>query len=346
MAGPTRASSNSPASVSAYAARGAVHQADAEPLLHVAQPLAEARDGDAAARSRRGGNSGARYRYERIEVAEVEIASLFDILNKPFIIVQLIASSERAHISLVTTARISAADYEENHHGTAQTRQDRSIRLGHRPRLHGHVGLYGPADRSRSIATIHAALDAGITLLDTGDFYGMGHNEMLIGEALQAAQSRRSCRSASSSARCAIPTGLGSAIDARPAAVKNFVAYSLQRLGVDHIDIYRPARLDPDRADRGDRRRDRRHGEGRLCHATSGLSEVGSDTIRRAARRCIRSSTCRSNTRSIARGHRERHSRDLPRARHRHHRLRRAGARADQRTLVEGTLRARRIFVR
>jgi hypothetical protein len=64
---------------------------------------------------------------------------LFDILNKLFTIVQLIALRERAHIGLVTTARISAADYEENHHGKAQTRHDRSIRLGHRPRLHGHV---------------------------------------------------------------------------------------------------------------------------------------------------------------------------------------------------------------
>ena len=69
----------------------------------------------------------------------------------------------------------------------------------------GMSDFYGPADRSESIATIHAALDAGITLLDTGDFYGMGHNEMLIGEALGGAQPRQSCRSASSSARCAIP---------------------------------------------------------------------------------------------------------------------------------------------
>ena len=109
----------------------------------------------------------------------------------------------------------------------------------------GMSGMYGPADRAESIATIHAALDAGITLLDTGDFYGMGHNEMLIGEALQGVPRAISYLSASSSAPCAIPAGGWIGYDARPAAVKNFLAYSLQRLGVDYIDIYRPARLDP-----------------------------------------------------------------------------------------------------
>ena len=111
----------------------------------------------------------------------------------------------------------------------------------------GMSDFYGPADRSESIATIHAALDAGITLLDTGDFYGMGHNEMLIREALAGAQSRQSADQRQVRRAARSRDGLSSAIDSRPAAVKNFLAYSLQRLGVDHIDIYRPARLDPDR---------------------------------------------------------------------------------------------------
>lgn len=144
----------------------------------------------------------------------------------------------------------------------------------------GMSDFYGPADRSESIATIHAALDAGITLLDTGDFYGMGHNEMLIGEALKS-RSRDDLQ---------ISVKFGAlrdrnygflGYDSRPAAAKNFVAYSLQRLGVDHIDIYRPARLDPDvpiedtigaMADMIK--------AGWIRHI--GLSEVGSDTIRRA----------------------------------------------------------------
>ena len=145
----------------------------------------------------------------------------------------------------------------------------------------GMSDFYGPADRSESIATIHAALDAGITLLDTGDFYGMGHNEMLIGEAL--AGRNRDNRADQRQVRRAARSGrrLSSAIDCRPAAVKNFLAYSLQRLGVDHIDIYRPARLDPDVpiedtvgaiADMVK--------AGYVRHI--GLSEVGSDTIRRA----------------------------------------------------------------
>src|SRR5581483_7933042 len=105
-------------------------------------------------------------------------------------------------------------------------------------------GMYGPSDRAESIATIHAALDAGITLLDTGDFYGMGHNELLIHEALVGARRDQVLLSVKFGAlRDPAQGWLG--YDARPAAVKNFLAYSLQRLGVDHIDIYRPARLDP-----------------------------------------------------------------------------------------------------
>src|SRR3954451_4108404 len=108
----------------------------------------------------------------------------------------------------------------------------------------GMSDLYGPADEEESIATIHAALDAGVTLIDTGDFYGMGHNEMLIGRALEG----RSRDDVVISVKFGGMRGPDNAIlgyDARPAAVKNFLAYSLQRLRTDYIDIYRPARLDP-----------------------------------------------------------------------------------------------------
>src|ERR1700749_3696870 len=94
----------------------------------------------------------------------------------------------------------------------------------------GMSGMYGPADRAESIGTIHAALDAGINLLDTGDFYGMGHNEMLIGEALRGSRRNRALVSVKFGA-LRDPSGRWAGIDARPAAVKNFLAYSLQRLG-------------------------------------------------------------------------------------------------------------------
>ena len=108
----------------------------------------------------------------------------------------------------------------------------------------GMSDLYGPADRGESIATIHAALDAGITLLDTGDFYGMGRNELLIRDALVGRARDRAVISVKFGALRG-PDGSWSGNDARPQAVKNFAAYSLARLGVEHIDIYRPARLDP-----------------------------------------------------------------------------------------------------
>jgi aryl-alcohol dehydrogenase-like predicted oxidoreductase len=111
----------------------------------------------------------------------------------------------------------------------------------------GMSALYGEADRAESIATVHAALEAGVTLLDTGDFYGMGHNELLIGEALRTAPAARREQALVSVKFGALrgPDGDWSGYDGRPAAVKNFAAYSLQRLGVDHIDVYRIARLDP-----------------------------------------------------------------------------------------------------
>ncbi|WP_457586054.1 aldo/keto reductase [Ensifer canadensis] len=145
----------------------------------------------------------------------------------------------------------------------------------------GMSGMYGPSDRAESIATFHAALDAGITLIDTGDFYGMGHNEMLIGEALKGKDRDRVALSVKFGA-LRDAAGNWQGYDCRPKAVRNFLAYTLQRLGVDHIDIYRPARLDPDVpiedtigaiADLVK--------AGYVRHI--GLSEVGSATIRRAA---------------------------------------------------------------
>ncbi|MFI7315784.1 aldo/keto reductase [Streptomyces venezuelae] len=148
----------------------------------------------------------------------------------------------------------------------------------------GMSALYGEADRTESIATIHAALEAGVTLLDTGDFYAMGHNEMLIGEALRSAPAARREQALTSVKFGALrdPDGGWSGYDGRPAAVKNFAAYSLQRLGVDHIDVYRIARIDPDVpveetvgaiAELVEK--------GYVRHI--GLSEVGAGTIRRAA---------------------------------------------------------------
>jgi aryl-alcohol dehydrogenase-like predicted oxidoreductase len=145
----------------------------------------------------------------------------------------------------------------------------------------GMSGMYGPADRAESIATIHAALDAGITLFDTGDFYGMGHNEMLIGEALKGGRRDQAVISVKFGALRDAAGGFGG-VDARPAAVKNFLAYTLQRLGVDHIDVYRPARLDP-----AVPIEDTIGAIGEMVKAGYvrhiGLSEVGAATIRRAA---------------------------------------------------------------
>ncbi len=145
----------------------------------------------------------------------------------------------------------------------------------------GMSGMYGPADRAESSATIHAALDAGVTLLDTGDFYGMGHNEMLIGEAV-AGRPRDGYQVSVKFGALRDADNGWNGYDARPIAVKNFLAYTLRRLGLEHIDIYRPARLDPNVpiedtigaiADMVK--------AGRVRHI--GLSEVGAATIRRAA---------------------------------------------------------------
>jgi aryl-alcohol dehydrogenase-like predicted oxidoreductase len=144
----------------------------------------------------------------------------------------------------------------------------------------GMSGMYGPADRAESIATIHAALEQGVTLLDTGDFYGMGHNEMLIGEALRSRPREDFLLSVKFGAQRA-PDGAWLGYDARPAAVKTALAYSLNRLGVEHVDVYRPARLDaqvPIEETIG--AISELVQAGYVRHI--GLSEVGAETIRRA----------------------------------------------------------------
>lgn len=108
----------------------------------------------------------------------------------------------------------------------------------------GMSDLYGPAEETESIATIHAALDEGITLLDTGDFYGMGHNELLLREALKGGKRKGIILSVKFGAQRA-PDGSFVGVDGRPSSVKNYLSYTLRRLGTDYVDIYRPARVDP-----------------------------------------------------------------------------------------------------
>jgi aryl-alcohol dehydrogenase-like predicted oxidoreductase len=203
------------------------------------------------------------------------------MVNKLFYIVQLIVPVQKPHITPATAAR------NRPRPPFGRTTMDHR-KMGATGPTVSAIGLgcmamsdaYGPADRSESIATIHAALDAGITLLDTGDFYGMGHNEMLIRDAL-AGRNRDNVQISVKFGALRSPAGTFLGYDGRPAAVKNFLAHSLQRLGADHIDIYRPARLDPSVpieetvgaiADMIK--------AGYVKHI--GLSEVGSDTIRRA----------------------------------------------------------------
>jgi aryl-alcohol dehydrogenase-like predicted oxidoreductase len=126
----------------------------------------------------------------------------------------------------------------------------KTVRLGHTGPVVSQFGLgcmamsdmYGPSDESESIATIHAALDAGITMLDTGDFYGMGHNELLIKRAIEGR--RKDVFLAVKFGAMRGPDGSFSGYDLRPEAVKNFLAYSLRRLGTDYIDLYQPSRVD------------------------------------------------------------------------------------------------------
>ncbi|HEY0106611.1 MAG TPA: aldo/keto reductase [Rhizomicrobium sp.] len=143
----------------------------------------------------------------------------------------------------------------------------------------GMSDFYGPADEGESIATIHAALDAGIDLIDTGDFYGMGHNEMLIGRALKGRRDKAVVSVKFGAQRG--PDGHWLGYDARPAAVKTALAYSLKRLGTDHVDVYRPARLDP-----AVPIEDTAGAVAELIQAGYvrhlGLSEVSAETVRRA----------------------------------------------------------------
>jgi aryl-alcohol dehydrogenase-like predicted oxidoreductase len=144
----------------------------------------------------------------------------------------------------------------------------------------GMSDFYGPADEATSIATIAHAVDRGINLLDTGDFYGMGHNEMLVGRAIKEIGRDKVLLSVKFGA-LRDPAGGFGGLDTRPVAIRNFVAYSLKRLGTDHIDIYRPARLDPavpieDTVGAIARLIE----EGHVRYL--GLSEVSAETIRRA----------------------------------------------------------------
>ena len=147
--------------------------------------------------------------------------------------------------------------------------------------LMGMSGIYGQADDAESIATIRAALDAGITLLDTGDFYGMGHNELLLRDALRRGVRRESVFIQVKFGGQRDPSGAFIGHDASPAAAKNSLAYTLTRLGTDYVDLYQPARLDPDVPIE--------ETVGAIAEMVQagyvrhiGLSEMGAETIRRA----------------------------------------------------------------
>ena len=145
----------------------------------------------------------------------------------------------------------------------------------------GMSGMYGKTSDEESVATIQKAIDEGITLLDTGDFYGTGHNEMLIGRAIQGRRDQVQLSVKFGVLRG--PDGSWNGLDTRPAAIKNFLAYTLTRLGTDHVDIYRPGRLDPNvpiEDTIGTIAELVKKGYVRAI----GLSEVGPETIRRAAK--------------------------------------------------------------
>ncbi|MBS2021866.1 MAG: aldo/keto reductase [Deltaproteobacteria bacterium] len=146
----------------------------------------------------------------------------------------------------------------------------------------GMSGVYGKTDEAQSIAVVHAAIERGVTFLDTGDHYGAGHNELLLGKAL-AGRRHQVQLSVKFGAMLDVRGGPPGGIDARPAALRNFLAYSLVRLGTDYVDVYRPARLDP-----AVPIEDTIGAIAELVKAGKvraiGLSEVGPETIRRAAK--------------------------------------------------------------
>jgi aryl-alcohol dehydrogenase-like predicted oxidoreductase len=144
----------------------------------------------------------------------------------------------------------------------------------------GMSGMYGPSEEAESIATIHEALERGVTLFDTGDFYGIGHNELLLSRALRGRRDQAVLSVKFGALRA--PGGGWVGVDTRPAAVKNFLAHTLTRLGVDHVDVYRPARLDPQVPIEDT--------VGAIAEMVKagyvrhvGLSEMNADTVRRAS---------------------------------------------------------------
>jgi aryl-alcohol dehydrogenase-like predicted oxidoreductase len=144
----------------------------------------------------------------------------------------------------------------------------------------GMSDFYGPADEAESIATIQAALDAGVTLLDTGDYYAAGHNELLIRDALKGRNRDQAVISVKFGLMRA-PDGSIVGNDLRPAAVKNFLAYTLRRLGADYVDVYRPGRVFPDvPIEETVGAISELVEAGYVRHV--GLSEVGAETVRRA----------------------------------------------------------------
>ena len=162
--------------------------------------------------------------------------------------------------------------------------------------LMGMSGIYGQADDQESLATIHAAVDAGITLLDTGDFYGMGHNELLLRDALRRGIPRDSVFIQVKFGGQRDPSGAFVGQDASPAMVKSSLAYTLTRLGTDYVDLYQPARLDS--------RVPIEETVGAVAEMIAagyvrylGLSEMGVDTIRRAHAVSSGRPRCRSSTR-------------------------------------------------
>ena len=144
----------------------------------------------------------------------------------------------------------------------------------------GMSDFYGPADRVESVATLKAALDEGITLLDTGDFYGSGHNEILVGEAIRGRRRDEVVISVKFGA-LRDPQGNFTGVDLRPVAIRNFLAYSLKRLNTDYIDVYRPARMPPGTdVEEVVRTLADLVKAGNIRHI--GLSEIGAKTLRRA----------------------------------------------------------------